>query len=394
MGLTVLGTHAMEQDTTLQENNSVLKSSMEYTFLYTKRTNMPGGYYSSQDGSILLYKGTCLHLITKQEVPLEDFPSYPFALPTFSLDGSILFTSVEEKGFLYDTTTGKRRALLEGHTDCIDSVTFSPDGTTVLTGSADRTARLWNAVTGELVKEFTRHTKGITSVAYSPDGNTILTASRGKLICLWNITEGTTIEKGSFVTPDNVASAQFSWDGKTILLELPDFFTYLYNPTGKLLLKFERGTIVALSPDRKAILSRKSGTKVVNLWNASTGKFVECFECPACVSSIGWTPDNQTIIIGLEDGTARLVDITTEKELHVLQHDPPNSCVSYIGCSTDGNFIFTRTPDSMSTPERVHVWIRLLPTAHTTSVSKEGTTLSFTQPINLDDDSQKECSIQ
>ena len=34
-----------------------------------------------------------------------------------------------------------------GHTWNIDSVTFSPDGTKVLTGSSDCTARLWDAAT-------------------------------------------------------------------------------------------------------------------------------------------------------------------------------------------------------------------------------------------------------
>ena len=40
------------------------------------------------------------------------------------------------------------RLRLEGHTDSVNSVAFSPDGATVATGSSDYTARLWSATTG------------------------------------------------------------------------------------------------------------------------------------------------------------------------------------------------------------------------------------------------------
>ena len=44
---------------------------------------------------------------------------------------------------------------------------FSPDGTQVLTGSYDNTAKLWTASTGALIRTFTGHTGGVNSVAFS-----------------------------------------------------------------------------------------------------------------------------------------------------------------------------------------------------------------------------------
>ena len=41
---------------------------------------------------------------------------------------------------------------LEGHTDNVVSVSFSPDGQTLASGSWDDTIRLWDATTGEHVK--------------------------------------------------------------------------------------------------------------------------------------------------------------------------------------------------------------------------------------------------
>ena len=45
---------------------------------------------------------------------------------------------------LWDTSTGDRRASLLGHSQTLLSLAFSPDGTTLASGSADNTIRLWD----------------------------------------------------------------------------------------------------------------------------------------------------------------------------------------------------------------------------------------------------------
>lgn len=44
---------------------------------------------------------------------------------------------------LRDVATGKVRAVLRGHTREVNSVAFSPDGETIVSGSGDNTIRLW-----------------------------------------------------------------------------------------------------------------------------------------------------------------------------------------------------------------------------------------------------------
>jgi WD40 repeat protein len=63
---------------------------------------------------------------------------------------------------------------LEGHSDWIRSVAFSPDAKLVASGSDDETVRLWEAATGAPYGEPLKgHSGWVRSVAFSPDGKLV-----------------------------------------------------------------------------------------------------------------------------------------------------------------------------------------------------------------------------
>jgi len=92
---------------------------------------------------------------------------------------------------ILDAITGDQVAVLPGHTDGVQSLTFSSDGTSLVSGSDDTTVKLWDVQTGGVVRTFSGHTDSICSVSISADSTTIVSGSDDMTICLWKIQMGT-----------------------------------------------------------------------------------------------------------------------------------------------------------------------------------------------------------
>ena len=70
------------------------------------------------------------------------------------------------------------------------SVAFSPDGTRIVSGSEDKSAKVWDARTGTSLLELKGHTFGVMSVAYSPDGSRIVSGSVDSTAKVWDARTG------------------------------------------------------------------------------------------------------------------------------------------------------------------------------------------------------------
>jgi WD40 repeat protein len=84
----------------------------------------------------------------------------------------------------WTVATGRLVVAFKGHSEAVRSVAFSPDDKTLLSGSADRTARLWDVVTGQELLALKGHKFPVHLVAFAPDGKRLATASHNK-VKLW-----------------------------------------------------------------------------------------------------------------------------------------------------------------------------------------------------------------
>ncbi|QEL17182.1 WD40 repeat domain-containing serine/threonine protein kinase [Limnoglobus roseus] len=102
------------------------------------------------------------------------------------------------------------------HRGTISAVAFSPDGTMVASGSANKTAILWDVKTGKAVQRLIGHEGPIYSLAFSPEGDRLATVSWDHSIRIWDTKNGDLVKKIENAHEEGVWSVSYSCCGKIL----------------------------------------------------------------------------------------------------------------------------------------------------------------------------------
>ena len=232
---------------------------------------------------------------------------YGISAITFSPDGRTIASGDHEGRLkLWDVESGVDIATINGHGKVVSSVIFSPDGAMLASGSADDTVKLWDVDTGRSIaarfKRFVtrRHiatlrgdTGLVESVTFSPDG-TILATGSPEGVNLWDVKtkrnsgvlQGLAGKKSSWVdavrfSPDGSLLAAASADSQVILWAVHGRLSTILNASSEsaagsvtqpiVALHGHEGGVysVAFSPDGAMLASASSGGGLHQRWLSS-----------------------------------------------------------------------------------------------------------------------------
>ena len=266
----------------------------------------------------------------------------------YSPDGTrIVTTSADKSARIWDASTGARLAVLSGHRGSVYSAAYSPDGTRIVTASDDRTARVWDARTGTQLAVLSGHGDVVNSAAYSSDGTRIVTASNDKTARIWDARTGAQLAVLSG-HGDLVNSAVYSHDGTRIVTASDDKTARIWDARlGKQLAVVsghrDRVDSADYSPDGTRIVTA-SFDKTARIWDARTGAQLAVLSGHGSrVFSAAYSPDGTRIVTASFDKTARIWDARTGMQLAALSGH--GGFVFSAAYSPDGTRIVTASKD-------------------------------------------------
>lgn len=257
----------------------------------------------------------------------------------FSPDGqTIASSSLDQTIRLWNIQTGQATAW-QGHDAAIWTIAFSPDGR-LASGSEDQTIKLWNIETQHCYRTLTGHTGMVQSVSYSPDGLTLVSAALNQSIRLWETQSGQCLKTWQGYSK-GVFCAVFHPDGQRLASAHADKGLRLWDTdTGECLHCLQghsdRIASVVFSPDGR-LLASGSYDQTIRLWDVESGNFLRACRMSSWVNSVAFNADGSMLASSGIDQFVRLWDVQTGDCLRVIE--PEFTWVPAVAFSPRENYL-------------------------------------------------------
>eukprot|EP00301_Raphidiophrys_heterophryoidea_P027049 c9459_g1_i2.p1 GENE.c9459_g1_i2~~c9459_g1_i2.p1 ORF type:complete len:1010 (+),score=360.62 c9459_g1_i2:270-3032(+) len=276
----------------------------------------------------------------------------------FSEDGSrIVSGSKDNTAKVWDVQTGDEVSYLKGHSDGVARAVFTSDGGYVVTASADHTVRIWDSSLGTELVCLQGHSAGVNWVAVASDSSLLVSAGSDSKLVVWDLSglgSGAEVKASERVTLHGHSKEVFGCDvnpnnsaravsgGSDGTLKLWD------THTGQQLSTFKNNSVIcscSWNPHSSLVVFGDHGKKVgvmstegdelTNTHNIQSGF--------GWVYRVQWLPDGDRVIVGHRSANPIIVSVQTESKRQLIGHEQNTSAVSV---SRDGRWAVTGSEDT------------------------------------------------
>ena len=213
--------------------------------------------------------------------------------------------------FWTDHKNGPRRLLHTGreHSGGVNAVAWRPDGSVLATGGRDGTVRLWNPNTGINYAVLRGHTNMVGSLTFSPDGRTLVSGSAK--VRIWNV--DTRRQLRTIDPPSAGIVDRLVFHPSKQILAIQVHNLYLYNPaTGQLMETLDGMGKTAFHPNGQFMVGLSNNARVFQIYKLITSN-------PFDANKDGKVDINDLIAVATDYGRTgdRSTDVNNDKRVDV-----------------------------------------------------------------------------
>ena len=196
--------------------------------------------------------------------------------------------STRQSGFR-DSQTGVCNQTLQGHSQPVRTVTFSPDGSMLASGSDDKTVKFWETPKGNLLKTHDPEIGKISAVTFGSDSKTFVTAGEAADIKVWDVRR--LDQQKSRPTAKPVPQSKQQTEQKSVKLEFQQA------------LEGHNGEIVCIDLSSDGSVLASTGTDgTVRVWDLARNSCIHIEDINAKSEAVDINQDGTLLAAGNKEG--------------------------------------------------------------------------------------------
>lgn len=299
--------------------------------------------------------------IRRPDLTIPDAGSKPVAVIAYNPNGRFLAVAGRDNSIrLYDARPGDRLAAeltqtLTGHVSAVVAIGFS-DTNTLVSVSADKTAKMWDIVSGKLLHSAELNFGKQLVAVIAPGGQPFMAGGMLKQVKLWNYQTGELL-KSLEANDSNVAALAFTPDGKLLVIGTTKGVVRVMDVAAwKVTRTIDLDTPVyslAASMSRIAVGYGDGTVALLNL-NGEQTSVPEVKQQNGAINAIAFSPKGEQFATASKDGTVKVWDTETSKLL--CSQEGHNGEVLSVVFSSNGQKMASSGADG-----RVNYWTVPLP---------------------------------